>query len=86
MAPFPLRKVSDDDSAGQHSFAGLMNKLDSGWLIEPPVYIMADPADRSRRVFRLVLWRNGRPHVVTLGDGPEIRQFLAERRLMQESL
>lgn len=86
MAPFPLRKVSDDVSAGQHSFAGLMNKLDAGWQIEPPVYVMADPVNRSRTVFRLVIWREGRPHVVTVGDSPEVRQFLADRRLAQESL
>ncbi len=86
MAPFPLRKVSDNDSAGQHSFAGLMSKLDAGWQIEPPVYVMADPVNRSRLVFRMVVWRDGRPHVVTVGDGAEIRQFLADRRLTQESL
>jgi hypothetical protein len=47
---------------------------------------MADLAQRNRIVFRMVIWRAGRPQVATVHDGSEIRQFLADRRLRQETL
>lgn len=86
MAPFPIRKAANNDSAGRPSFVDLQRKLDAGWTIEQPVYVMADPGHRERLVFRLMLWHDGRPQVVTVRDGADIRQFLANRHLTQESL
>ena len=85
MIPF-FRRASAGEARDQRSFAELMRKLNEGWRIEPPVYIMADPMHRDHIVFRMVIWRDGRPQVATVHDGPEIRQFVADRRLRQESL
>jgi hypothetical protein len=86
MQLFPMHTAVDNDVAGQHSFAALVRKLDEGWQIEQPVYVMADPLRRSQLVFRMMVWRNGRPHVITVRDCAEMRQFLADRRLKQQSL
>lgn len=68
------------------SYADLMHRLAEGWRIDSPVYVMNDPLQRGRLVFRTVLWRDGRPQVATVPDGPEIRQFIAERALAQQRL
>jgi hypothetical protein len=86
MTPLPVGNTSSDHSADRNSVAGVIHRLDEGWQIEQPVYVMADPAQRGQIVFRIVLWRDGRPQVVTVGDGAEIRQFVADRHLRQEPL
>jgi hypothetical protein len=85
MAPFPFGKTSTD-SVGYQSFAELMQELDAGWQIGPPVYVMVNPVQKNKTVFRMVLWRDGRPRVVSVPDGPDIRQYLLDCHLSQESL
>ena len=70
----------------QAAFAELMAMLADGWTVEPPVYRMASAFDRKATVYRMVLWREGRPHVATVRDGPDIRRFVADHSLKQESL
>ena len=86
MRPLPVAGAAHDESGEHQTLAALQRKLDEGWQIEPPVYVMADPAHRSRIVFRMVLWREGKPRVASVRDCPEIRQYLADRRLRQEAL
>jgi hypothetical protein len=81
-----MHAIADNDVAGQHSFGGLVRMLDEGWQIEQPVYVMADPLKRSQLVFRMMAWRDDRPRVITVRDCAEIRQFLADRGLKQQSL
>jgi len=82
---FRIRRASDTEATDRRSFTELMRKLGDGWQIEPPVYVMADPTDRSHIVFHFVVWRAGRPQVATVRDGAEIRQFVADQHLRQES-
>jgi len=84
--PLPGAPAGHDDGREQQTLAALQRQLDQGWQIEPPVYVMADPAQRSRVVFRMVIWREGKPRVATVHDCPEVRQFLADRRLRAEAL
>jgi hypothetical protein len=84
--PFSLAGHKADAPADRSTYEDLLLKLDEGWHIEPPVYVMTDPVQRNRTVFRMVIWRDGRPQVASVHDGAEIRQFLAERRLRQEML
>lgn len=74
------------EGAELYSLAGLMHKLGQGWQIRQPVYIMSEPKHRERIVFRFALWRDGRPQVVAVPDGPDVRQFIADRHLRQEPL
>jgi hypothetical protein len=84
--PLSLTRGKASVAASHSTFDDLMRKLDEGWQIEAPVYVMADLTQRNRIVFRMVIWRAGRPQVATVHDGPEMRQFLADRRLRQEAL
>ena len=86
MTLFKKPSTAPKDPPVDKSFAELLRQLHDGWHVEPPVYAMKDPMQRARSVFRLVLWRDGRPHVLTVCDGADIRQFIAERGLQQESL
>lgn len=85
MAPFGLN-AEQPDAADVYSFAELVRRLEEGWEIKPPVYVMNDPGHRERTVFRLAIWRAGRPEVATVPDGEDIRRFIAEHHLAQENL
>ena len=85
MAPLG-RDREAPDPPDVHSFSELMRKLEEGWSIKPPVYVMNDPGHRDRIVFRLAIWRDGRPQVATVPDGADIHQFIAENHLEQENL
>jgi hypothetical protein len=84
--PFSAGKTVGGDPLDHQSFLDLMRKLDDGWQIEPPVYIMTSPAQRSQIIIRMVIWRDGRPQVVTVPDTDDIRQYLADHNLSQEPL
>ncbi len=86
MAFLPLLQVTSDSARDAPGFAELLQQLGEGWQIEPPVYVMSNPIHPGQTVFRLVLWRHGRPKVASVPDGPEIRQFIAQRQLRKESL
>jgi hypothetical protein len=73
-------------SVDTDGYTNLLRKLAEGWRIQPPVYVMTDPLQRDRVVFRMALWCDGRPQVATIPDGPEIRQFIADRALDQQRL
>ena len=83
MAPLSFSRPTDDT---EDSFTALLDKLSEGWEIEPPVYVMTSPSQRRQVVFRIVLWREGRPSVTTVRDCPQIREFITQRRLRQEPL
>ena len=84
--PFAAGKTAGNDPVDHQSFLDLMRRLDEGWQIEPPVYIMASPSRRSQVVIRVVIWRDGRPQVTTVPDTDDIRQYLAEHNLGRENL
>ncbi len=54
--------------------------LAEGWAVEPPVYAMTDALRRDRRVLQFILWRDGRPRVVTVDDTPGVRDWIADQR------
>ncbi|MCW5882487.1 MAG: hypothetical protein KIS91_16275 [Anaerolineae bacterium] len=54
----------------------LHTALAQGWVVEPPVYAMTDALRRDRRVLQFILWRDGRPRVVTVDDTPEVRGWI----------
>jgi murein L,D-transpeptidase YafK len=39
-------------------------------------YAMTDALRRDRRVLQFILWRDGRPRVVTVDDTPEVRGWI----------
>jgi hypothetical protein len=85
MAPLRFER-EPSEATDVHSFQELMRKLEEGWDIKPPVYVMGDPGHRDQIVFRLAIWRDGRPKVATVPDGDDIRRFIAEHHLAQENL
>ena len=67
-------------SADLDNHAALNNALTEGWVVEPPVYAMTDAGRRGRRVLQFILWREGRPRVMTVVDTPEIRAWIDDQR------
>jgi hypothetical protein len=70
----------------QTSVSDLLNMLAEGWAVQPPIYRMPSPFNRRVHVYRMVLWRDGRPRVASVGDSAEMRRFVADHGLKQESL
>jgi hypothetical protein len=82
----PLTFTKPAVVGNQESITGLVRQIGEGWQIEPPVYVMRHPLQRGMYVFHFVLWREGRPRIVTVQDSPEARRFVSERRLSQEPI
>lgn len=67
------------------SLARLEEMLAEGWEVEPPVYTR--PRWRStwkrqrKSAYHFVLWREKHVHLVSIPEGPEIRQFLVDHKL-----
>lgn len=65
------------------SRASLEEMLAEGWKVEPPVY--ARPRWKSnsegKNTYHFVLWRENQVHLVSVPEDPEIRQFLADRKI-----
>ena len=59
--------------------------LAQGWKVEPPVY--ARPRWKSslnpkgKNTYHFVLWREKQVHLVSVPEGPDIRQFLADHEI-----
>jgi len=73
---------------GYSSYAQLVQMLDQGWCIEPPVYLRPPWRTNSRRhdTYHFVLWRGQRVNLVSVADSPEIQSFLAEQGLSVDRL
>lgn len=69
----------------QHgSRARLEKMLAQGWKVEPPVYARPrwklSSNSKGKNTYHFVLWREKQVHLVSVPEGPEIRQFLADRK------
>jgi hypothetical protein len=64
------------------SLAELRDAVAEGWIIDPPVERQRIP-DRPDGAWycQIILWRDGRVHVLTVPDEPAVRQFLDERNV-----
>lgn len=69
------------------SRASLEKMLAQGWKVEPPVYarprwkLTSNSNSKGRNTYHFVLWREKQVHLVSVPEGPEIRQFLADRKI-----
>ena len=67
------------------SYAHLVEMLEQGWRIEPPVYVR--PRWRSalrtmkEHAYHFVLWNGDRVSLVSVLDRPEIQRLLENRHL-----
>jgi hypothetical protein len=70
--------------------AYLKQLLDEGWEIEQPVYMRPHWRSTARsnnsRTYHVILSRENRVNLVSVPEGSEIEQFLAERGLAVDSL
>ena len=64
--------------------------LSRGWRIEPPVYARSDwqssAASEEGNTYHFVLWRENRVNLVSIREGPEIQEFLANSELAVDYL
>ncbi len=67
------------------SRASLEELLAQGWKIESPVYARSDwqspVTSKEGNTYHFVLWRENRVNLVSIREGPEIQQFLADSEL-----
>lgn len=63
----------------------LLAAIDDGWTIEPPVYTMTE-RQGQRVVYHFILWRESRPGVKSVSDGPEVREFIHTQHYHLEPL
>ncbi len=67
------------------SRASLDRMLAQGWKVEPPVY--ARPRwklslnSNRKNTYHFVLWREKQVHLISVPEGPDIRQFLADHEI-----
>ncbi len=63
----------------------LEEMLADGWKITPPVYVRPrgwrPSKSKGQSAYHLVLERKSEVHLVSIPEGPEIRQFLADSEL-----
>ncbi|MBN1954876.1 MAG: hypothetical protein JW900_07475 [Anaerolineae bacterium] len=73
---------------GYSTCSQLKGMLSQGWCIEPPVYVRPHwrPRSRHENTYHFVLWNGTRVHLVSIPDGPEVQEFLAENPLPTDKL
>ena len=70
--------------------ASLEKMLAEGWTVEPPVYARRrwhlTAGSKRGNTYHFVLWRQKQVHLVSVPEGPEIEQFLADHGLPVDTL
>lgn len=72
-----LRRHAEGLHPGYADLADLLFALDTGWAIDPPVYVYQE--SRWRPYYHIVLRRDGRQVLLSLPESEALRQFLEER-------
>lgn len=67
------------------SYVRLVEMLDDGWRIQPPVYVRArwrvGDVSRKHDTYHFVLWSGDRVSLVSVAECPEVQRLLASTGL-----